>query len=787
VRRTLVERLRRALTHLGYSTIAMTLIGVMTLLMGLRFYGLPAVARDYLLQELEHRGITVSVDRLLLDPTGAIVAERVSVYRDESRKDLWLEVDRVRIGIAWLSWWRGKPFIQSASVANASVNLPLTANSIASLKQVNALVELEPGGIQVRGAEGRILNLEVSLRGRVAINGMPATQKRTPEELEALDRLWQQLVKVTDDFDTERPIKVAAEFDLGTQNWMQGSARVQVAAKLFRWRGALIDELSADAKLVAGKVLLEGAQLKLARGEVTLRGQADLVSREGSLELYSNADFTSFAPAIGLRAGEVVRRLTFTELPVLTARGKMAWPREGLRLDLQAEIDWHRFTYGATLCERLSIPIAYDGDRLFIPEATLITRNGTVRTEFYAHLRDPVVRATLSSNLNPSVLEGLLGSGADRFLTSLDFPEQGPELEVAVKGESLDPLKWRFAGTVGAKKFTYKKVALQSVSSSFTFENMELNLPDLVAKRTEGQVSGAVRENFEQRWVRIKDLRSGVNVHEVATILGDKFASYVAPYRFDKAPNLTVNGLVDLDDKKETLDTDLKVTIQGQGTLNYLLFQKTLPIIKPQGELSIIGRGLAIQVARAELFGGGLSGQVKVKLDPTAQEFTTALALREGDFKQIMGALFDNEKTSGKCNFDVEMAGRIGEMSTFKGKGNFEVSDGYILAIPFFSGLTSLVDGVIPGFKLGKAEKALTAYELTDGKISTKNLTISSSVFSMIGDGNYDYINDRANMDMRVNIRGVVGWITYPVSKLFEYHGAGSLKEVKWAPKIFGG
>jgi hypothetical protein len=130
--------------------------------------------------------------------------------------------------------------------------------------------------------------------------------------------------------------------------------------------------------------------------------------------------------------------------------------------------------------------------------------------------------------------------------------------------------------------------------------------------------------------------------------------------------------------------------------------------------------------------------------------------------------------------------GQLGNLDTMKGEGEITIKDGYILSIPFLGGLSEMLSSVIPNFAMAKAGKAHSTYTLDQGRILSKDVEISSAIFTVIGEGNYDYVRDNLNMDMRVNAKGVAGILLFPVSKLFEYKGSGSLKKPVWQPKVFG-
>ena len=68
----------------------------------------------------------------------------------------------------------------------------------------------------------------------------------------------------------------------------------------------------------------------------------------------------------------------------------------------------------------------------------------------------------------------------------------------------------------------------------------------------------------------------------------------------------------------------------------------------------------------------------------------------------------------------------------------------------------------------------------------TDDLEIGSVAFNLIANGNYDFLRDNLDMDARVNLKGPMGIVLFPVSKLFEYHGTGPLSEPVWKAKVLG-
>jgi len=781
------RKFRRFLAGLGFSAVGAVLLCILAVLLLLRFYGLPPQAKEYLLKELASRGVTASVDRLLLDPRGDLIAERVSIFRTPARQDLLLQVDHVRLGIAWFSWWRGRPLLQTAKVDNASINFPLTDQSTIALTQVGASVEFVAGGLRVRSAQARILNLLIELQGTIALDGpMPKPKRATdPEAAHQLDVLWERVIAVADDFDTQRPPRLKVDFDVATSTPEKATLHGTLAAHYLRWRGALVDEVAADLSLTDQVLTLSELRVDLARGELSVNGEADLAKRQAHVEFYSNLDFTTLASAFPGRAGDILGRLNFTDLPVVSGTFDSDWS-ETPSVNLQADVDWENFSYGNAAFTKLAIPIAFDGQRLFIPQAELAMANGDLQVDaLYDRSKPeaPTIRARIDSTLDITCLQGVISPKADLFLQSLHFDAGGPEAHLSVTGATADPTQWLITGHGKVADCSYKNIPIESGEAEFNYQNSVLNLTSFTVHRKEGTVTGALQDDFLNREVRIDNLSSEVNIQEVSPALGAKFVSYVAPYKFDKAPKLKVQGVVDLNEKKPVTDTDLSIAVDASGTLKYQVYNFLLPVDHPKAEIHIVNHTLTLHCPDAAIFDGKLEGDLKAFLDPLHPTIDASLKITNGDFKKAMLAISKTDQSTGTLNLTLNLAGALGDLSTFKGDGAVSVDDGYILSIPFLGGLSKLVGAIIPGFGASKADRGKCSFKITDGVLHTDDLTLSSVTFNVIGNGDADFAHNAIDFDARVNVRGVMGLLLFPVSKLFEYHGSGTFQEPVWKPK----
>lgn len=778
-----ISWVRRILAGLGITTTVLIFVPIFIAILWLRYLGLPSQVKYYVQKELEKQGLQVEFERLLLDPSGGLIADRLTVYRGGEKEQVWVQVDRVRIGIAWLSWWRGEPFIQSASIRNATIQLPVSPRESMGLDETYADIVFKKGLIEVLDGRSRILNFQLQVKGVIELNGRAPARPATESDLVYRENLWRAFRTYAMEFEGEKPILVTLEFRTPTLHPEQAQASLFIQSKHCRWRGVQVEEIGLQAHLEEGRLRLEDIHLQLARGEWLAKGDWNLDEKRAAIEFQSTLDISSFATAFPGKVGEALGKLSFEDPARCSGRLTTAFNPD-FQYNLQLDLNWSKFSYGNVSFDRLTFPIAMDSSRLLVSGMNLVSSKGEVSFSAFYDRSIPEVKGHLKSSLDPTVFIGVFGEAADRFLSSLQFQEKGPSLDIKLNGGSIEPRDWKISGKVAVEKGFYKKVYIESASSDLGFEKGQLVLSNLKAKRPEGEAHGRVVYDFAQQTVFLDQVVSTIMVRDIAIMFGSVFDSYLKPYVLSVAPLVHAHGLIDIMAAREEPLHDLKLQIQSQGVLDYQFMGKPLKFNKPKIDLTIQKRILQLTSKSAELFDGKFGLVFTMDMKHADPEFQTSITYSESSFQQFMKIFYNYDNAKGSMSGRLGLSGTLGKTETFKGDGQISIRDGYILSIPFMGGLSDLLGVMIPNFGYAKADRAGMNFLLNNGKLTTEDLEVSSTAFSLIGNGGYDFAKDDLDLNTRVNIKGVVGLLLFPVSKLFEYHGSGSMKEPKWSPKI---
>jgi hypothetical protein len=778
------QRLRRIVRRVGLGTIFVLGTPLLIAILWLRFFGLPDSAKVYLLSEIEKRHILpypVAMDRLLLSPTGALLARHVTVYHDASRQDTMLQVDQVRIGVAWLSWWRGHGIINSAGISNAEVRLPIGPTETVEFHHVDADVAFDGHDIHIENAQARVLNLDFLIRGVIHNQGFPP-KKPADQPTQAPEAIYRSVKKALGDIGGAQPLQVQLEFDTTTRDLTGGRANFSIEGQNLTWRSAPIDSFGIHGTLGDGIVNLNDFKIALNRGDLTAYGEWNLADHSAMLQFTSSMDFTTLAPAFPGPLGNALGHLDFPgDAPSMTGRVLFDL-REGFHADVQADLDWENFTFNGVAFQHLIVPLAYDGKRLLIPGLKMAGQAGNVDLEFFfdGTQDPPSLNGKITSTLDPTILKGVFGEGMDKFLASCAFPAGGPQIQATATGTALKTDAWTVKGNLSATKFVYKTAAFDTATSDFVFADSKLDLPNLAVKRPEGDGSGRIIYDFKNRTVELRNLVTQIDVAQVAPIMGPKFTTYTKPYHFAKPPLVHANGLVDLKSENKDLDTNLVVEVNAKSPMGWTLFHIPYTFDHPDGTLTFKNRKLSVNMKESGFYGGVLSGTLDLDLRPTPANYDVDMKLDKVDFQKFMTRSFNHEKSTGSLDAQGHFTGTLGVMPSMSGKGNADVTDGDIIGIQLLGSLTPL----IPGFTA--ADEAHGRFTIGNGFIRTDDLNISSETLALIGNGNYNFITDKLDLDMRVNTRVMIfALLAYPVSKIFEFHAGGTMKDPQWAARNF--
>ena len=259
-------------------------------------------------------------------------------------------------------------------------------------------------------------------------------------------------------------------------------------------------------------------------------------------------------------------------------------------------------------------------------------------------------------------------------------------------------------------------------------------------------------------------------------------AAETKPYRFKAPPEVTVGGVIGIEDPSQTR---LWANFTAPQGLDYDLLDRTLNFGTATGSLEFAGRTIKVDIPSARLYGGAVKITADINTGEPGARQNMNIELDAVDFEGLTRLYFDYKDSQGVVSGRYNFSFVGNQPAQMRGSGNLLVENGNVFAIPVLGPLSAVLGTISPGAGYQTARKATCDFRVADGEIRTDNLDVTGQGFSMIGQGSLFFLRDAMDFSVRINAQGVPGVLLYPVSKLFEYVSDGKLSDPQWYPKVF--
>jgi hypothetical protein len=258
-----------------------------------------------------------------------------------------------------------------------------------------------------------------------------------------------------------------------------------------------------------------------------------------------------------------------------------------------------------------------------------------------------------------------------------------------------------------------------------------------------------------------------------------------------------------------TINTEGSFTICGFGTFDYLYYQnnnmdftaearkiiwRKLPFENCVVQAHVKDTTVFIHSIEAMLARGILRASADLNFNEnfTNHTFFLEASLKEADCYQLACNLLSSQEstiTRGKLDGDIHLSGTLETYDSLIGSGEISIKNSDILKIPLFAGLFQHLGTIIPGVKNLFYETDLkTQFNIADGKICFKNITINGDVFSLHAagsvsfDGKLNFAVQFTLLKKETLVGAIVQLALLPLSKALEFKLEGSLEKPVWRP-----
>ena len=741
-------------------------------------------------QEFRRRGLDLYVHRLTLDPVQGFVAREVQIFDATDPDKVLATIDRVDLDINLTNLLHSRPFLDAVDLRNADLSLPVNADDPQSermkVSHLNARIIFPPHEWYVSEADATLYGVQVSARGRLqnpeAFQAGAAAEPNRPASgrpqmaldfLKGLEALHYggASPRVEIDFggDLADQRTLYADATIWGEKIRRGSAEQRGSAELTQVYAAL----ALRQKMIE----LKQCNVSDGRGEMDVSGSYNLENGAAALELRST--LSPWGVARLLKIENPLDDWNFRTPPELELSGtgtlgeKPSWLVTG-------RVALGRFAVKKTEFTGAGADFSWDGRRWYVRNGWVGNRTGLAAVRAMSLPGD--FRAEVESGINPNSLRGLLGAAAADALHDWDF-QQAPKVALTVTGTSADPGGWETRGRVALGRTVMRGVPLNWAKADLDVKGMLFTYRDFTIQRDEGAATGTFSYDFDKHEAWLKNIQARLNTTEAAVWINPDLPVQLAPYRFKSAPDVTLDGFVQCATDK---GTHLDVHVDAPAGLDYSFCRRDLSFPSVTGDVYLREHEILLKDVNATLCGGAVHGGADIRLGREAPGYTADIEVSQMDFASLTKLYFSYADSQGLLDGTFNFGGKNDDAWTLYGKGDVEVTDGNVFAIPLLGPFSNILNSIVPGMGYNVAHAGTCEFAVRDGVITTHDFLVKGRGFSMIGDGRLYFLDDRLNFNIRLNAQGLPGVLLFPVSKLLEYAGTGTLENPNWKPAIEG-
>jgi len=564
------------------------------------------------------------------------------------------------------------------------------------------------------------------------------------------------------------------------------------------------EKLNADSVTCGG--LWQAPELAVAHlsaglggGQLDAGARLNVATREFRFTNSSGFDVHAVAALLTEKTRERLAEFSWTQPPGLRAGGSLVLPpwtnrQPEWRGEVQPTIRLNgelAFTNGTAFGAKIdSARTHFAYSNLVWQLSDLAIAQGKTRLELEGAEDDATkdYRWHIRGAFDPETLRPFLtASNAGRGLSHFTCTTPAT-LDFEVRGRLYDYDRIAAAGRAALTNFTIHGQAADSVVSEFQYSNrvVEFLSPRLQrAGGTQTLTADRITLDFNAQRIWFVNGFGNADPGAVARAIGPKIGRTLQPYHYLEPPTVRVNGCAPL---RGTDGADLSFDIIKGAPFQWLKLKTSFIA----GSIHWQGQTLVLTNVAAALYGGSGKGfaSFDFRAPHEGADYQFAVSVTNVSLHLLaVDLLASTNHLEGTLNGQLIVTRADSrDWRTWDGFGHANLRDGLLWDIPVVGIVSPVLNTVSPGLGNSRATEASARFTMTNGVIDSDSLEIRSTMMRLQYAGTVDL---RENLDARVTaqllrdtwvVGPLVSTALWPVSKLFEFHVTGTLKNPKSEP-----
>ncbi len=756
------------------------IIGIPLLLLVVRLHGLGDAVRHRVEKALSGPFYEVKIHRLFFSISDGLITDDLRLLEKNEARRLLVHANRVTLFPNLSALAAGTVQIDSFQLHHATIDVPLGSKEEPRLRldHVEAAIICPPGQLTLSDASFDVCGIHTHASGNF-LN--PKTFAPHPVEPTGPGKIAQSIELLQKELLAIHWNEAPPVLDIEISGDLTHTDLLHADHITFRggscsygpWH---VQAINADLEYENEVLKLHQLSIEDNQGEFHLSGNADFKSKRAGLTFSGSCDVTELSSLISSHNPLV--DIEWTDAPHCEGSLQASWTGSTPTFQTEAHVDAKRFKYRGMPMESLSAGCIFKNERFLLRDLQVIGSPGSLNADLMIAPHDYRVR--IEAAFFPQVLIPATTGNLQRFLSLLNFKDP---LKINFEGSATEP---QFLALEGSGEITMGHSSMRDAWIDSLFSHIQMKagvaaFQNCAITMNEGIATGECIYNIKDQELSFPKVHSTLNPVTLMMWIDPHIADSLRDYRFYAQPEITATGTLGLRDPQKN---DFHLQITAPQGLSYTLIHRDLSFRGVAGTAVIKNQSLLVNLPHATLFGGAVALKANVSIAPGNGSYGADVTLSNIDFKSITKLYFDYDTSQGKLSGEYHFKTITGNDIAMQGAGNLLIKDGNVLALPIFGPLSSLMNDLVPGLGNQWARRATADFTVKEGVINTKNLSIQSAGFSMIGFGDIYYLEDRMKMIVRLNVQGLPGIVLFPVSKLFEYISEGSAKHPTWHPKF---
>jgi hypothetical protein len=797
--------LTRNLRTLGLLLSVSAVLSIIGVLWWANHIGLPPHWRGNIEKAVAKQGMHLEIGSLRYVLFQGIVATDVKVYSEAGHQTEISRLERITLDFDNTKLARGLVHLKKIQLHKARLILQVDpSNPLSETLHVHDVsgTIITPGGqhLEIRDARGMIAGIQVSLDARLI--GFKGEEKKDQQDSnlgkrrELLTKVIRELNQWT--FDPHHPptIQISAGGDLN--DWFSIVAKVSLHVGKLGKNGHQLHDIVAEAEIAGNLVTITALKAWDSKG--TFEGLVDynISDREGRFEVTSSLELPRLFQAwLGLPA---LKDVTISGKQTLRAQGAFHLnEHDHAQLALTGHARCEAVKLRGMPFDSVECAFSWRNGRFFLRDARLARSDGAATGK--ALIEWPRVRLELHTTLPVPVYRPFFVKQPLEIVLR-DFSERkDAAVDVTLAGSFnlTDKHAWSYKGHGAVKNLNYKGVPVNSAACKLSLNHRELdfsegtvvfnysdyNLHKTFNGASEGSAKvGRIRYDAPSKLVHVEDVRGGIWAAPMVRFFAAKIADGLEQYRFHQPPELSASGVVDVTPQGRTA---LDISFRSDQSADYVFLGKNVTLGRPSGKVSIRGEKVTVSDLKVEAFEGPVVGQINYL---GAQKLSGELSWTDLSLASVTSTYGFKMKGGGKGTGRIDFSLTDGKVSTMDGNGLLALENAELFSVPMFGPLTPLVSGILADERAGsqRAKNAFFTFKIQNGILSSNDFQTSTTSLNFTGNGSVDMNDRKVDMTMRMNARGLLGFLTLPLrpfAGLFQFRGTGPLEDTRWESVSF--